>query len=89
MKTVNLLIFSTEDEKRKMRIGELSFDFAKRIVFLRKFLTTSADEKEYVISKQVLRSGTSNPSNPQIHKSSFPKGSQGICPIAHIVFLFA
>ena len=28
MKTVNLLIFSTEDEKRKMRIGELSFDFA-------------------------------------------------------------
>ena len=38
MKTVNLLIFSTEDEKRKMRIGELSFDFAKRIVFLRKFL---------------------------------------------------
>ena len=59
MKTVNLLIFSTEDEKRKMRIGDLSFDFAKRIVFLRKFLTTSADEKEYVISKQVLRSGTS------------------------------
>ena len=42
-----------------MRIEELSFDFAKRIVFLRKYLTTSVDNKEYVISKQVLRSGTS------------------------------
>ena len=42
-----------------MRIEELSFDFAKRIVFLRKYLTTSVDNKEFVMSKQVLRSGTS------------------------------
>ena len=55
MNTINLPIFSTEEEKKRMRVDELSFDFAKRIVFLRKYLTTSVDDKEYVI----LRSGTS------------------------------
>ena len=59
MNTINLPIFSTEEEKKRMRVDELSFDFAKRIVFLRKYLTTSVDDKEYVISKQLLRSGTS------------------------------
>ncbi len=34
-----------------------SFEFAVRIVKLYKYLTT--EEKEYVLSKQVLRSGTS------------------------------
>ena len=59
MNTINLPIFSTEEEKKRMRVDKLSFDFAKRIVFLRKYLTTSVDDKEYVISKQLLRSGTS------------------------------
>ena len=59
MNTINLLVFSTEEEKKRMRVDELSFDFAKRIVFLRKYLTTSVDNKEFVMSKQVLRSGTS------------------------------
>ena len=59
MNTINLLVFSTEDEKKRMRVDELSFDFAKRIVFLRKYLTTSVDDKEYIMSKQVLKSGTS------------------------------
>ncbi|WP_456457781.1 four helix bundle protein [Nitratifractor sp.] len=38
-------------------ILELSFAFAKRIVFLHRHLTQS--HNEYVLSKQVLRSGTS------------------------------
>ena len=33
--------------------------FALRIVKLYKFLTTTAEVKEYVLSKQILRSGTS------------------------------
>jgi four helix bundle protein len=38
-------------------IKEKSFDFAVRIVKLNKFLQT--EHKEYVLSKQILRSGTS------------------------------
>lgn len=38
-------------------IGEKSFHFAVRIVNLCKYL--QAEQKEYVLSKQVLRSGTS------------------------------
>ncbi len=43
-----------------VRIEDLTFNFAKRIVFLRKKLISSDNnEKEFVISKQILRSGTS------------------------------
>lgn len=38
-------------------IAEKSFEFAVRIVNLSKFLT--AEHKEYILSKQLLRSGTS------------------------------
>ena len=38
-------------------IAEKSFAFAKRIYFLYKFLTE--EKKEYILSKQILRSGTS------------------------------
>jgi len=38
-------------------IVDKSFDFAIRIVKLRKFLV--ADKNEYVLSKQIIRSGTS------------------------------
>ena len=38
-------------------IVEKSFDFAVRIVNLRKYLTR--EHKEFVLSKQLLRSGTS------------------------------
>ncbi len=41
----------------KSIIEEKSFDFAVRIVNLYKHLTT--DKKEFVLSKQLLRSGTS------------------------------
>ncbi|MDA3872312.1 MAG: four helix bundle protein [Candidatus Marinimicrobia bacterium] len=38
-------------------IAEKSFKFAKRIYFLYKFLID--EKKEYILSKQILRSGTS------------------------------
>lgn len=41
----------------KSVVYDKAFDFAVRIVNLYKYLTT--DKKEYIMSKQVLRSGTS------------------------------
>ena len=38
-------------------IATKSFEFAKRIVNLNKFLVS--DKKEYVLSKQILKCGTS------------------------------
>lgn len=38
-------------------IAEKSFNFAKRIYFLYKFLTE--EKREHILSKQILRSGTS------------------------------
>ena len=40
-------------------VKDKSKDFALRIIKLYKYLTITADNKEYVLSKQVLRSGTS------------------------------
>jgi len=40
-------------------IKDKSQDFALRIIKLYKYLTITAQNKEYVLSKQVLRSGTS------------------------------
>jgi four helix bundle protein len=40
-------------------IKEKSKSFAIRIINLYKYLTINASQKEYVLSKQVLRSGTS------------------------------
>jgi len=40
-------------------IGKKSYAFAIRIVNLYKYLTTQAEQKEFVLSKQLLRSGTS------------------------------
>jgi len=40
-------------------IEEKSKGFAVRVVKLYRYLTMTADEREYVLSKQLLRSGTS------------------------------
>lgn len=48
-----------EEEKSKAGIHELSYDFACRITRLFQYLTEDADYKEFVISKQAYRSGTS------------------------------
>ena len=40
-------------------IKDKSYDFALRIVKLYQYLTLGSEQKEYVLSKQALRSGTS------------------------------
>ena len=49
----------TEDEKATAGIHELSYDFGCRITRLFQYLTEDSEYKEYVISKQIYRSGTS------------------------------
>ena len=49
----------TEGEKQNAGIHELSYDFACRITRLYQYLTEDSEYKEYVISKQIYRSGTS------------------------------
>ena len=49
----------TEEEKSKAGIHELSYDFGCRITRMFQYLTEDAEYKEFVISKQVYRSGTS------------------------------
>ena len=46
-------------------IQEKTFDFAVRIVKLYKYLTTTATNEEYTLSKQLLRSGTSIGANTE------------------------
>jgi four helix bundle protein len=40
-------------------VAEKSKSFAIRVVKLYKYLTTNAEQKEYILSKQLMRSGTS------------------------------
>lgn len=47
------------EAKQKAGIHELSYDFGCRVTRLFQYLTEDADYKEYVMSKQVYRSGTS------------------------------
>ena len=49
----------SEEAKQGASIHELSYDFACRITRLFQYLTEDAEYKEYVISKQIYRSGTS------------------------------
>ena len=49
----------SEEEKHKAGIHELSYDFGCRITRLFQYLTEDAEYKEFVISKQIYRSGTS------------------------------
>lgn len=49
----------TEDQKKEAGIHELSYDFGCRITRLFQYLTEDSDYKEFVISKQIYRSGTS------------------------------
>ena len=49
----------TEDLKKDAGIHELSYDFGCRITRLFQYLTEDSEYKEYVISKQIYRSGTS------------------------------
>lgn len=61
-RTVNrgrLAPLMSEEDKQNAGIHELSYDFGCRITRLFQYLTEDAEYKEYVISKQIYRSGTS------------------------------
>ena len=61
-RTVNrgrLAPLMSEEEKQNAGIHELSYDFGCRITRLFQYLTEDSECKEYVISKQIYRSGTS------------------------------
>ena len=49
----------SEEEKQNAGIHELSYDFGCRVTRLFQYLTEDSEYKEYVISKQIYRSGTS------------------------------
>ena len=49
----------TEEQKQGASIHELSYDFGCRITRLFQYLTEDAEYKEFVISKQIYRCGTS------------------------------
>ena len=49
----------TEEEKTSAKVEDLAYDFACRITRLFQYLTEDAVYKEYRISKQLFRSGTS------------------------------
>ena len=49
----------SEEEKSTAGIQELSYDFGCRITRLFQYLTEDSEYKEFVISKQIYRSGTS------------------------------
>lgn len=49
----------SEEEKASAKVEDLAYDFACRMARLFQYLTEDADYKEYIISKQIFRSGTS------------------------------
>ena len=58
----------SEEEKKKAGIHELSYDLACRITRLYQYLTEDAEYKEFVMSKQLYRSGTSVGANTRESK---------------------
>mgnify|MGYP003296574649 CR=1 FL=1 len=52
-----------EEEKSLAKVEDLAYDFVCRITRLFQYLTEDAEYKEYIISKQIFRSGTSNGAN--------------------------
>ena len=49
----------TEEQKQDANIQDLAYDFACRIIRLYQYLIEDSIYKEYIMSKQVFRSGTS------------------------------
>ena len=48
-----------EEQKQDANIQDLAYDFACRIIRLYQYMTEDSIYKEYIMSKQVFRSGTS------------------------------
>jgi len=59
-----------EEAKLTASIHDLSYDFACRITRLFQYLTEEAENKEYVQSKQLYRSGTSIGANVRESKNA-------------------
>ena len=55
----NLKPLMAEEQKSSANIQDLSYDFACRITRLFQYLTEDAEYKEYIFSKQIIRSGSS------------------------------
>ena len=58
----NFLPSRSANKEYLVKIDDLAFDFAKKVVLLRQRLMSSIN-KEYIISKQLIRSGTSIAAN--------------------------
>ena len=58
-------------DKYEIKIEDLTFNFAKQVILLHKYLTSSTINKEYIISKQIVRSGTSIATN--VAEAMFPQ----------------
>lgn len=75
---------ATEEQKQKMKIVDLSYDFACRITRLYQYLTEDSSYKEYIISKQVFRSGTSIGAN--VKESQHPQSEADFLSKTYIAY---
>ena len=71
MYKTNFDAFPNAGNKYDIKIEDLTFNFAKQVIILHKYLTTSALDKEFIISKQIVRSGTSIAAN--VAEAMFPQ----------------
>lgn len=55
----NLKPLMAEEQKSSANIQDLSYDFACHITRLFQYLTEDAEYREYIFSKQIIRSGSS------------------------------
>lgn len=74
----------TEEAKSTATIQALSYDFACRITRLYQYLTEDSQYKEYIISKQVFRSGTSIGAN--VKESQHPQSDADFLSKTYIAY---
>ena len=55
----NLKPLMTDEQKSSANIQDLTYDFACRITRIFQYLTEDSDYKEFIYSKQIVRSGSS------------------------------
>ena len=70
-KTNSAAALENAANKYEIKIEDLTFNFAKQVILLHKYLTSSTIDKEYIISKQIVRSGTSIAAN--VAEALFPQ----------------
>lgn len=77
-----LKLLMTEEEKYSAKVEDLAYDFACRITRLFPYLTEDAEYKEFIISKQIFRSGTSIGAN--INEARHPQSDADFLSKANI-----